>query len=384
MHFTRIRLRNWKNFREVDIDLPLRAFLIGPNASGKSNFLDVFRFLHDLVPSRGLQKAVEERGGIQKLRCLHARVRPNVEILVDIVDDDGESWSYQIAFTQRGTFPRQGIPIISKEVVIKGNKTIISRPDTDDEQDQRLLEQTSLEQISRNREFRIVADYFDQVSYLHLVPQMIRNSRGLQFDHNSPDVYGVRFLETVAKTSESRRRRFLGKIEDVLKIAVPQLEELSLVRDSRGIPHLEAKYRHWRPNAGRQDENQFSDGTLRLIGLLWALQDGNGLLLMEEPELSLHFGIITQLASFIHRAMTRNKIQRQTFISTHSPDLLSDEGIGLEEILIFEPNANGTEIKKATQRQDIVRLMNEGLNAGELVLPTTKSNHFDQLRLFDL
>jgi hypothetical protein len=73
---------------------------------------------------------------------------------------------------------------------------------------------------------------------------------------------------------------------------VPQLEQLEFTRDAvTGRPHLQALYSHWRPNAGLQREDQFSDGTLRLLGLLWALLEGDSLLLLEEPELSLNAGI---------------------------------------------------------------------------------------------
>lgn len=49
LRFTRLRLENWRNFRQVDVELAGRVFLVGPNASGKSNFLDAFRFLHDIA-----------------------------------------------------------------------------------------------------------------------------------------------------------------------------------------------------------------------------------------------------------------------------------------------------------------------------------------------
>ena len=35
---THLGLSNWRNFPKVDVDLAGRAFLVGPNASGKSNF----------------------------------------------------------------------------------------------------------------------------------------------------------------------------------------------------------------------------------------------------------------------------------------------------------------------------------------------------------
>ena len=79
---TRLKLKNWRNFKQIDIALRDRVYLIGPNASGKSNLLDVFRFLRDIAkPSGGgLQKAVKDRQGITKLRCLQARTDPEVAI----------------------------------------------------------------------------------------------------------------------------------------------------------------------------------------------------------------------------------------------------------------------------------------------------------------
>lgn len=41
MRFSGIYLENWRNFGQVDVPLQNRAFLVGPNASGKSNFLDL-------------------------------------------------------------------------------------------------------------------------------------------------------------------------------------------------------------------------------------------------------------------------------------------------------------------------------------------------------
>ncbi len=40
LQFRHIHLENWRNFVRTDVDLQRRVFLVGPNASGKSNFLD--------------------------------------------------------------------------------------------------------------------------------------------------------------------------------------------------------------------------------------------------------------------------------------------------------------------------------------------------------
>ena len=53
LRFTHIELRNWKNSAAIDVPLSPRTMIVGPNASGKSNFLDAFRFLRDLVLTEG-------------------------------------------------------------------------------------------------------------------------------------------------------------------------------------------------------------------------------------------------------------------------------------------------------------------------------------------
>ena len=102
MRISRIELKNWKNFRKADARLADRMFLVGPNASGKSNFLDAFRFLHDLAsPGGGLQRACEERDGVSKIRCLAARNDPEVGIVVEASEGDKVVWRYEIAFNQQ-------------------------------------------------------------------------------------------------------------------------------------------------------------------------------------------------------------------------------------------------------------------------------------------
>ncbi|WP_430283201.1 AAA family ATPase, partial [Pseudomonas aeruginosa] len=84
MLVTKLTLKNWRNFKKLSIPLGTRTYIIGANATGKSNLLDVFRFLRDICKPAGggLQKAIEDRGGIKKLRCLQART--DIEVLIDI------------------------------------------------------------------------------------------------------------------------------------------------------------------------------------------------------------------------------------------------------------------------------------------------------------
>jgi predicted ATPase len=119
MLITRLELKNWRNFRTLDVPLRETTYILGPNASGKSNLLDAFRFLRDVSKSKGggLQTAVAERGGIGKLRCLHARRDPEVLISVEVAQstDEQRIWKYVLAFKQEGRGAQR--VLVSKEEV---------------------------------------------------------------------------------------------------------------------------------------------------------------------------------------------------------------------------------------------------------------------------
>jgi predicted ATPase len=383
MIVSHLRLKNWRNFQAVDVPLRNRMFLAGPNASGKSNLLDVFRFLRDIVKrGGGLQQAIEERGGLSKIRCLAARREPDVEIEVSLASAPNEpsSWKYSIGIKQQQRGTR--LPYLVYERIWESDNQILNRPDEHDLKDEMRLTQTHLEQISVNQKFRDLAKFFDSVLYQHLVPQLVRHPQAFRGPGIPGDPFGRTFLERVARTPDKTRRSRLRKIEQALKIAVPQLKDLAEVQDEAGVPHLEAVYEHWRPMGARQREDQFSDGTLRLIALLWSLLEGEALLLLEEPELSLNAAVVRALPVIIYRLQSKHK--RQVLISTHSADLLSDQGIGGEEILVLTPTSEGTKVEVASTIREVRDLLESGFTAAEAVIPRTEPREGQQLWLFDV
>src|SRR5579864_693427 len=67
----RIHIRNFKSLQDFHLALDRRNVLVGPNMAGKSNVLDVFRFLSQLIFPRpgsfGLPSAVMARNGFAEL-----------------------------------------------------------------------------------------------------------------------------------------------------------------------------------------------------------------------------------------------------------------------------------------------------------------------------
>jgi len=385
MLITRLKLKNWRNFKKIDVALRERVYIIGPNASGKSNLLDVLRFLRDVAKPEGggLQKAVKDRGGITKLRCLLARKDPEISIEVELSDrvDTPPLWRYVLSFRSEGT-GRQRV-VVSKEQVIdlKTGNELFDRPEPADDQDRDRLTQTYLEQINTNKEFRTVSDFFASITYLHLVPQLLKHADHLGGYRLEDDPFGQAFLERIAKTQEKTQNARLSKIGEVLKICVPNMRNLRFKRDEiTGTPHLEAMYKHWRPDAGWQREDQFSDGTLRLLGIMWSLLEGDSLLLLEEPELSLNEDIVRQIHKLIWNMQRQAKYRRQVFITTHSEALLQDQSIDAREVIRLESTKDGT-IAHETSEEDL-SLVEAGYPIAEVLLPKTKPKEVNQLSLF--
>lgn len=98
MRISRIHASNWRNFKTVDVPVRNRLFVVGPNAAGKSNLLDLFRFLGDVSRSGGgLAFAIETRGGLGKVRSLFARNHQKGRLIIEVDLDDGvDRWSYRL------------------------------------------------------------------------------------------------------------------------------------------------------------------------------------------------------------------------------------------------------------------------------------------------
>jgi predicted ATPase len=385
----RIKLHNWKNFQDIEVGLTERCFIIGANASGKSNFIDALRFLRDISKQAGgLQSAVEDRGGITKIRCLAARQHTNVSISVDLGEpnEDSLTWSYHLDFVHTGGGIRKNqVTILSEQVFSYPQKSyVLDRNSESETEDDETLKYTHLEQVNANRSFRELQLFFQNIEYLNVIPQLVRESASLAQSYSKEDYYGRNFLEKLAKMNERTRNSYFRKINEFLKIAVPQLEELRFIKDEMGIPHIEARYMHWRAKGSKQQEAQFSDGTLRLIGFLFALIDCNGIILLEEPELNLHSGIIAQLPEFIARIQRTKKGAGQILITTHSYDMLANPGISTDEVLLLQNTSSGTTVSRVSDLDTIKPIIEAGLSIADAVIPFTKPKDIDKMSQLSL
>jgi predicted ATPase len=304
MRITHLTLKNWRTFKNLEIDVGERLIIIGPNASGKSNLLDAVRFLRDLaIPGGGLQDAVRTRGGLSRVRCLFARNHNHglVEISVALGDDVApRQWTYSVSF--RGEKGGHNRPVVARERVFREGHVVLDRPDDADEADAERLTQTSIEQISANKAFRDVAEFFAQTRYLHLVPQVIRDAS--RSGDRVDDPFGGDFIAHMNRVAPKTRNAWLRRVTK------------------------------------------------------------------EEPELSLHPAVVRTLPSVLARAQRTTKAQ--VLLTTHSPELLLDEGVRPDEVLILKPTDDGTEGDIVSGIADAMELIDSGLSLVDIVLPRSE------------
>jgi predicted ATPase len=72
---TKVWAKNFRSIEYAELELDPLTVLVGPNASGKSNLLDILGFLSDAARD-GLESAINRRGGIDSIgrRTANGRV----------------------------------------------------------------------------------------------------------------------------------------------------------------------------------------------------------------------------------------------------------------------------------------------------------------------
>lgn len=87
MGIKRIAISNFKSFKNIDIKLDKFNVLIGGNASGKSNFVQIFKFLRDLT-NFGFDNAISMQGGVDYFLNTNLGLDNNfsIEVVMDVHD----------------------------------------------------------------------------------------------------------------------------------------------------------------------------------------------------------------------------------------------------------------------------------------------------------
>ena len=105
-----------------------------------------------------------------------------------------------------------------------------------------------------------------------------------------------------------------------------------------------------------------------MIGLLWTLvsaPSSGGVLLFEEPELSLNAGIVRTVPALLARVQRDRDLQ--VLLSTHAPELLDEETVLPEEVLVMRVTEDGSTASLLSDIAEVRAEVDSGLPLSEIV-----------------
>lgn len=365
----RVVLRNYKSIGYCDVNLGPLTYLVGVNGSGKSNFLDALHLVRDAL-NGSLDNALNERGGLSEVRRRSSGHPTHFGIRLEFMLKNGQRGHY--AFDV-GALKDRGYEVQTEECVLDGFGTGpffqigqgTLRASSEATFPAVTADRLALVAASGLSAFRPVFDALASMGFYNLNPKLMRELQKPQegkllksAGENIASVIG--HLERVAPEQ-------MAIIQDYLQTVVPMvhglerkpigpMETLEFRQEMAGAKHP------WRFLA-----QNMSDGTLRALGVLVALFQGNRdyaptLVGIEEPETALH----PAASAALREALTRASAQTQVIVTSHSPDLLDDHHLSTDAFLAVI--SEGGETRMAPLDDASRRTMREQLfSAGELL-----------------
>ncbi len=366
---TRVVLRNYKSIGYCDVRLGPLTYLVGVNGSGKSNFLDGLHLVRDAL-NGSLDNALKERGGLSEVRRRSSGHPNHFGIRLEIALKNGQCGHY--AFNV-GALKDRGYEVQTEECVIDG---IGRGPFFQIERGKlRASSEATFPAVTADRlalvaasglaAFRPVFDALSAMCFYNLNPKLMRELQKPQegkllkpAGENIASVIG--HLERVAPEQLAIVQEYLQTVvpmvQGVERKQVGPMETIEFRQDMAGAKHP------WRFLA-----QNMSDGTLRALGVLTGLFQGNRdyaptLVGIEEPETALH----PAASAALREALTRASGQAQVIVTSHSPDLLDDRNLAADSFRAVVSEGGETRIasldeaSRETMRQQL-------FSAGELL-----------------
>ncbi len=420
MRIKNIKISNFKSFEELDIELRGFNVLIGANASGKSNFINIFQFLKDIV-GNGLDNAISMQGGVDYIRNINIGASKNlsVELKVDSNDkhikflagkDKGEIGisAYEFVYTFSIEFYKNKreytvagerlvvncdfIKIETKKGGVKekgkvgGGKIILDR-------DKAGKVKYDLEPTDIIEKGDIIPPFFSKNGFfaeklspkklfletpLFLLPvsfEIIKFFSGISIYDFNPKlskeatlITGKTELEPsasnlaiVLKNIQEDRKK-AERLSNLIKDLLPFIEDIAVEKlaDKSLLASLKEIY----------SQKKFlpaplmSDGTINMTALIIALYfEEKPLIIIEEPERNIHPYLISKVIDMMKEVSER--LKKQIIVTTHNPEVVRYAGI--ENILLVHRNSKGfSQIYRPAEKKEVKIFLENEMNIEEL------------------
>ena len=389
MRIERLRLKNYKMFRNVDLhDIPDLAVFVGVNGSGKTTLFDAFDFLHDvLIGIGGIDFVMGwgNRGGFRELRT-RGQNGP-IEIEMTFRTELGGAMRPITYLMRIGEDKKKGIPRIEREILhypLGNGRRRVNALDFRMGKGEYISNEA---EVLKGEEPNILKGTLDpgalaavgigQFGHYEALGALRRFVGNWLFSRLDND----RAREPVKIGGHKRLWMFGGNLAGVigfLKTKHPKAFQRMLKKMSHRIPgfsdalaeemsdgHMRLKFRdaHWKEPF---DVRHMSDGTLKMLGIQALLEDPDphSLLCVEQPENQLYPYLLDELMEDFRLYAQRG--DGQVLMSTHSHDMLN--AAELEEVFWLVKQPDGTSELRRAKDDATIRAMarEEGVKMGDL------------------
>ena len=364
-----LHILNYRSLRSEAVELDNPTFLVGPNGAGKSNLVDALSLLSEAMESP-LAAVFKRRGGFENVVHRGAKKSQSTigfRLVLRHLNDSVERASYDLFLRGHSDY---GIEVEQECCEVKardGTTTGFQRkasPDHDrgfawegDAGKPNLGPSTLALPLIGDSRLTPVFDFLSNMRVCSIDPSMLRSNQERQGNREDGSDT-ARMLRRIKKDSPNDWE----EICELLSVAVPRVVEVQ-ARMHRGELNLEFLQKVPDGKA-RFDASDMSEGTLRLLGLLVAAyrRPAPSLMVIEEPEASIHPGALGVVLDVLHGAAESS----QVVVTTHSPEILDAKWIKDRHLRLVSWEDGATRIDQAAP--SVSRAMSEHrFGAGELL-----------------
>jgi predicted ATPase len=368
----RVIIKRFRSFPAAVLDMGNPVFVVGRNGSGKSNLADVFSFVAEAMSSP-LQAVFDRKGGIAAVRNRSSvkSAPPNMGLAFVLGASPGIEGG-RFAFEVRA-LPNYGFRIVREQCVLRtagGQQWWFDRTsDSWSSNAQGLtpaLEPTSLALplVGGDERFAPVFKLLGAMRVYAIEPAKLREMQdpdsGLALKFDGSNAASV-LQELSTRGADAGNTR--AEMQAFLEAIVP---DTTAVKPKKHGNKLSMSFtQQWSDDKKLSfDAFSMSDGTLRSLGLILAVfqKPSPSVLVIEEPEATIHPGALGAVLDLFHRASKT----MQVLVTTHSPDLLDESWINDEHLRIVSWQEGASHVLKPSESTRAA-IRNHLMGAGELL-----------------
>jgi hypothetical protein len=332
----RIKIRDFKSIREVDLELDLVTVLVGRSGTGKSNLVQAIRFLRNYLLNP--QEAINYEFGWQRIIPVGEKSpKTSIEVSFSVPGEDRE-YNYRIGFGVHPNSPND--LFLTAEALSLGNEPLFSRSRSPTNHQWSWQHSPNVAPLPQYAETSMLGSF---PSLQQIVFAYAALSSGIGYYHfpastlgfSGPPAHGQQFLQAIPGLSDhaaNYREIMRGITQDFHhpNIRKNLLASLQAINPSIESVELDSLTNPQRAIIGHKaggsvfalSLEQESDGFRRFYAHLLALyQTPSKLaLVFEEPENAIFPGALSLLADEFKAAPREDR--GQVILTTHSPILL--------------------------------------------------------------